>query len=315
MGLLFNGEWHDQWYDTKTHNGKFVRHESQFRNWITTDGSSDFPAEAGRYHLYVSLACPWAHRTLIMRALKGLESIITVDIVDPLMLENGWIFGPGSDSQQGADYLYQLYRHSQPDYTGRVTVPVLWDKQQQCIVNNESSDIIRLFNTAFNNAGAKGGDYYPLVLRREIDELNSWVYDTVNNGVYKAGFATTQTAYDIAVTALFTSLDSLEKRLTNQRYLLGNALTEADIRLFTTLIRFDPVYVSHFKCDHKRIADYPALSGYLRDIYQQEGIAATVNLDHIKHHYFCSHSLINPTGIIPTGPDFDLNKEHRREKL
>ncbi|SIT04990.1 glutathione S-transferase family protein [Neptunomonas antarctica] len=315
MGLLINGEWHDQWYDTKTHNGEFIRNESQFRNRITADGSSDFPAEAGRYHLYVSLACPWAHRTLIMRALKGLESLITVDVVDPLMLENGWSFGSDSDSQQGTDYLYQVYRHNQPDYTGRVTVPVLWDKQQQCIVNNESADIIRLFNTAFNDVGANDADYYPLALRQEIDELNRWIYDTVNNGVYKAGFATTQTAYDKAVTALFTSLDTLEERLTKQRYLQGKDLTEADIRLFTTLIRFDPVYVSHFKCDHKRIADYPALAGYLRDIYQQDGVAATVNLDHIKQHYFCSHTMINPTGIIPTGPEFDLNKIHGRDKL
>lgn len=324
MGLLINGTWHDQWYDTKTHEGEFVRNESLFRHWITTDGSSDFPAEAGRYHLYVSLACPWAHRTLVMRALKKLENLISVDIVHPLMRENGWTFSTetqakdteaNGDSQLNANYLYQLYTHENSDYTGRVTVPILWDKKQQRIVNNESADIIRMLNSAFDNLGATKNDYYPPALHTQIDAINSWIYDTVNNGVYKAGFATTQAAYDKAVTALFTSLDSLNERLCTQRYLLGDQMTEADVRLFTTLVRFDPVYVSHFKCDHKRIADYPALSGYLRDIYQTPGIAQTVNLDHIKQHYFCSHSMINPTGIIPVGPDYDFNAAHGRASL
>jgi putative glutathione S-transferase len=330
MGLLINGEWHDQWYDTKTNDGEFIRHESQFRHWITkqnsrintdyTNADAPFIAEAGRYHLYVSLACPWAHRTLIMRALKGLENIISVDIVHPLMQDNGWTFANDTsttigDSQLSSDYLYQLYTHEQPNYSGRVTVPVLWDKQQQRIVNNESSEIIRMFNSAFNDLGATQTDYYPSALRPEIDQLNSWIYDTVNNGVYRAGFATSQHAYDKAVTLLFAALDDLEERLSTQRYLLGNQLTEADIRLFTTLIRFDPVYVSHFKCDRKRIADYPALSGYVRDIYQINGIAETVNFDHIKQHYFTSHKMINPTGIIPVGPEFDLNAPHGRDTL
>ena len=319
MGLLINGKWHDQWYDTNAHKGEFVRNESQFRDWITNDGSSDFPAEAGRYHLYVSLACPWAHRTLIMRALKGLSSVITVDIVDPLMLENGWRFTKDSqanrDSQLSADFLYQVYTHDNPDYTGRVTVPILWDKKQQRIVNNESAEIIRMLNSAFTDLGATEVDYYPATLRSQIDELNSWIYDSVNNGVYKAGFATTQTAYEKAVAGVFSSLDRLDKRLTRQRYLLGKQVTEADIRLFTTLLRFDPVYVSHFKCDLKRIADYPALSGYLRDIYQTPGVAETVNFDHIKQHYFCSHTMINPTGIIPVGPAFDLHATHGRTSL
>ncbi len=319
MGLLINGEWHDQWYDTKTHKGEFVRHESQFRHRITADSTSDFPAEAGRYHLYVSLACPWAHRTLIMRALKGLQNIITVDVVHPLMQDNGWTFTTDKratgDSQLNADYLYQLYTKEKPDYTGRVTVPVLWDKQQQRIVNNESADIIRILNSAFAGTGATENNYYPPALRPQIDELNSWIYDTVNNGVYKAGFATTQTAYDKAVSSLFSSLERLDALLTTQRYLLGKQITEADIRLFTTLIRFDPVYVSHFKCDHKRIADYPALSGYLRDVYQTPGIAETVSLTHIKQHYFCSHTMINPTGIIPVGPVFDLSAAHGRTSL
>lgn len=319
MGLLIKGKWHDQWYDTKAHKGEFIRNESQFRDWITTDGSSDFPAEAGRYHLYVSLACPWAHRTLMMRALKGLASTITVDIVHPLMFENGWTFTKDAqakgDSQLSADYLYQVYTSDKPDYTGRVTVPILWDKKQQRIVNNESAEIIRMLNSAFTDLGAMKVDYYPAVLRSQIDELNNWIYDSVNNGVYKAGFATTQTAYEKAVTTLFASLDRLDERLTSQRYLLGKQMTEADIRLFTTLIRFDPVYVSHFKCDHKRIADYPALSGYLRDIYQTPGIAETVNFDHIKQHYFCSHTMLNPTGIIPVGPAFDLRAIHGRASL
>jgi putative glutathione S-transferase len=330
MGLLINGQWHDRWYDTTANDGEFIRHESQFRHWVTqqapalktdnTNAGTPFIAEAGRYHLYVSLACPWAHRTLMMRTLKGLEKVISVDIVHPLMQDNGWTCdndrsATTGDSQRSSDFLYQLYTHEQPTYSGRVTVPVLWDKQEQRIVNNESSEIIRMLNSAFDNVGATQTDYYPQALRADIDQLNSWIYDTINNGVYRAGFATSQQAYDMAVTLLFAALDDVEERLSTQRYLLGNQLTEADIRLFTTLIRFDPVYVSHFKCDRKRIADYPALSGYVRDIYQMDGIAETVDFDHIKEHYFTSHKMINPTGIVPVGPEFDLNAPHRRDIL
>lgn len=328
MGLLIDGVWHDRWYETKASGGKFVRSESQFRNWITTDGrpgpsgSGGFEAEAGRYHLYVSLACPWAHRTLIMRSLKGLEEMISVSVVDALMLEQGWTFnnpdarspaGSG-DTLYGLDYLHQVYSKAQPDYTGRVTVPVLWDKKQQTIVNNESSEIIRMLNSAFEHLGANKGDYYPQALQGEIEAVNEWVYPNVNNGVYRAGFATTQDAYDEAVEVLFDTLDELEEKLTKQRYLAGDQVTEADIRLFTTLVRFDPVYVSHFKCDRKMIAEYPALSGYLRELYQLPGVAETTNMEHIRHHYFVSHLMINPTGIIPVGPEFDLLAPHGREQ-
>lgn len=326
MGLLIEGKWHDQWYDTKSHKGKFVRRESQFRNWVTTDGSAGptgkpgFKAEPGRYHLYVSLACPWAHRTLIMRELKGLQELITVSAVHPLMLEQGWTFvsdmeGATGDEFYHSEYLHQIYSRSQPDYTGRVTVPILWDKQQSCIVNNESSEIIRMLNSAFDQCGAKPGNFYPQHLYEQIDEINAWVYDSVNNGVYRAGFATTQEAYDEAVNEVFDALDRLEVILGSQRYLTGSTLTEADIRLFTTLIRFDPVYVTHFKCDRKRISDYPALAGYLRELYQLQGVASTVNMEHIREHYYCSHRMINPNGIISTGPEFDLLAAHGREQL
>ncbi|MDI3324388.1 glutathione S-transferase family protein [Pontibacterium granulatum] len=329
MGLLIDGVWHDRWYETKSSGGKFVRSASQFRNWITPDGrpgpsgNGSFEAEAGRYHLYVSLACPWAHRTLIMRTLKGLEQMISVSVVDALMLDQGWTFnnpdasapaGSG-DTLYGLDYLHQVYSTAQPDYTGRVTVPVLWDKKQQTIVNNESSEIIRMLNSAFDHLGAKVGDYYPQALQSEIDAVNEWVYPNVNNGVYRAGFATSQAAYDEAVAALFNTLDELDEKLSKQRYLVGDQVTEADIRLFTTLVRFDPVYVSHFKCDHKMIAEYPALSRYLRELYQLPGVAETTNMEHIRHHYFASHLMINPTGIIPVGPEFDLLAPHGREQL
>lgn len=329
MGLLIEGVWHDRWYETKSSGGKFVRSESQFRNWITPDGhpgptgSGGFEAEAGRYHLYVSLACPWAHRTLIMRTLKGLEEMISVSVVDALMLEQGWTFnnpdenspaGTG-DTLYGLEYLHQVYSKAQPDYTGRVTVPVLWDKKQQTIVNNESSEIIRMLNSAFDHLGAKDGDYYPQTLQGEIDAVNDWIYPNINNGVYRAGFATSQAAYDEAVEVLFAALDKAEERLSQQRYLAGNQITEADIRLFTTLVRFDPVYVSHFKCDRKMIAEYPALSGYLRELYQLPGVAETTNIEHIRHHYFASHLMINPTGIIPVGPEFNLMAPHGREQL
>ncbi|WP_415892268.1 glutathione S-transferase family protein [Neptuniibacter sp. PT8_73] len=326
MGLLIDGQWHDQWYDTKSNKGEFVRNESQFRNWVTKDGSAGptgkagFKAETGRYHLYVSLACPWAHRTLVMRELKGLTDHISVDVVHPLMFEHGWSFesdfaASTGDSLFGHNYLHQVYTQAEPNYSGRVTVPVLWDKQTHTIVNNESSEIIRMLNSAFDDIGAKAGDFYPEVLRSQIDEVNTWVYDKVNNGVYRAGFATSQTAYDAAVVELFTALDQLEERLSQQRFLVGNQFTEADLRLFTTLVRFDPVYVTHFKCDLRRIADYPALSGYLREIYQMANIAETVDMDHIRHHYYRSHRTINPTGVISVGPAFDLTAPHGREAL
>lgn len=326
MGLLIDGQWHDQWYDTKSNKGEFVRNESQFRNWVTKDGSAGpsgkagFKAEAGRYHLYVSLACPWAHRTLIMRELKGLTDYISVDVVHPLMFEHGWTFASDfaastGDSLFGHDYLHQVYTQAEPNYSGRVTVPVLWDKQTNTIVNNESSEIIRMLNSAFDDIGANVGDFYPEFLSAQIDEVNSWVYDKVNNGVYRAGFATSQTAYDAAVVELFTALDQLEERLSQKRFLVGDYFTEADLRLFTTLVRFDPVYVTHFKCDLRRIADYRALSGYLREIYQMANIAETVDMDHIRHHYYRSHRTINPTGVISVGPEFDLNAPHGREAL
>ncbi|WP_299177722.1 glutathione S-transferase family protein [uncultured Neptuniibacter sp.] len=326
MGLLIEGKWHDQWYDTKSHKGEFIRSESQFRHWVTPDGSAGptgeegFKAEAGRYHLYVSLACPWAHRALIMRELKGLQDLISVSVVHPLMLEQGWTFASDSpaatgDLLYGYSYLHQLYTRSQPDYTGRVTVPVLWDKQKQTIVNNESSEIIRMLNSAFNRCGANAADLYPTHLQEKIDHLNSWIYDSINNGVYRVGFATSQQAYDSAVETLFSSLEKLEQKLSEQRYLAGDQMTEADIRLFTTLVRFDPVYVTHFKCDRKRISDYPSLSGYLRELYQIPGIAESVNMTHIREHYYRSHPMLNPQGIISTGPEFDLNAAHGREIL
>ena len=326
MGLLVKGKWQDKWYDTDSTGGHFERSAAQFRNWITADGSAGpdgkggFKAEAGRYHLYVSLACPWAHRTLILRELKGLQQMIGVSVVNPLMLEHGWPLNsdfPGAtgDDLYGLNLLYELYLKADPDYSGRVTVPVLWDKQQQTIVSNESADIIRMFNSAFDGISARSGDYYPAALREEIDQINERVYDRVNNGVYKAGFATRQQAYEQAVQELFAELDWLEDRLAKQRYLTGEQITEADWRLFTTLVRFDPVYVGHFKCNLRRIADYPALSNYLRDLYQQPGIADTVDLMHIKHHYYRSHPTINPSRVVPVGPEIDHKAPHNRAAL
>lgn len=326
MGLLVKGQWRDQWYDTKSTGGKFVRKPSQFRSWLTADGSagssgvSGFKAEAGRYHLYVSYACPWAHRTLIFRELKGLQDKISVNVVHPIMGGEGWTFDdsyPGAtrDPVNHADKLYEIYLRADPGYTGRVTVPVLWDKQRGMIVNNESSEIIRMFNSAFDAIGAKPGDYYPQQLRPEIDALNDRIYGTVNNGVYKAGFATSQDAHEEAVIPLFETLEWLEERLDRSRYLLGSTVTEADWRLFTTLVRFDAVYVGHFKCNLKRIADYPNLSGYVRDLYQQPGIAATVRLDHIKAHYYGSHNTINPTRVVPLGPQIDYSAPQDRSQL
>ena len=325
MGLLVKGQWQDQWYDTASSGGRFVRKDAAFRNWITPDGAAGasgkagFKAEAGRYHLYVGLACPWAHRTMIVRALKGLEGMISVSVVNWLMLENGWTFadGPGvvPDPINGAQFLHQVYTAADPDYTGRVTVPIFWDKQQATIVNNESSEIIRMLNSAFDGLGARPGDFYPPALRAEIDEINARVYDTLNNGVYKAGFATTQQAYEEAVLPLFDTLGWLEGRLSSRRFLTGDTLTEADIRLFTTLIRFDAVYVGHFKCNLRRIADYPNLSGYTRELYQLRGIPSTVNFDHIKRHYYESHRGVNPTGIVPLGPQHDFTSPHDRARL
>ncbi len=319
MGLLVDGVWHDRWYDTKETGGRFVRKDAAYRNWVTPDGApgpsgeGGFPAESGRYHLYVSLACPWAHRTLIVRALKGLDEAISVSVVDPHMGRDGWVFGDspgaGPDTVNGATRLYEVYLKADPHYTGRVTVPVLWDKVRGTIVSNESAEIIRMLNGAFGGAGP---DLYPADLAPEIDALNARVYDRVNNGVYKAGFATRQDAYEEAVTALFEELDALDARLDRSRYLMGDRLTEADIRLFTTLVRFDPVYVGHFKCNLRRIADYPNLAPYTRDLYQIPGIAPTVNLTHIKRHYYESHPTINPTGIVPVGPVLDYEAPHGR---
>ncbi|HWU62776.1 MAG TPA: glutathione S-transferase family protein [Ensifer sp.] len=322
MGMLIEGVWHDVWYDTKETRGHFKRQESRFRNYVTADGSAGptgeggFKAEAGRYHLYVSLACPWAHRTLIFRKLKKLEDLISVSIVDPYMLENGWEFkglnGGTKDDLFGSDYLWQVYTRADPNYSGRVTVPVLWDKQKNTIVSNESAEIIRMFNTAFNGLTGSTDDFYPEDLRKEIDGLNAEIYDKVNNGVYKCGFATTQEAYESHIGPLFDMLDTLEARLSKSRYLFGDRMTEADWRLFTTLVRFDPVYVGHFKCNIRRIADYPNLWGYLKDLYQHPGVADTVDFYHIKQHYYGSHRMINPTGIVPSGPVMDLTSPHGR---
>jgi putative glutathione S-transferase len=325
MGVLVDGVWHDKWYDTRSTGGRFVRTDARFRNWITADGApgptgeGGFKAEPGRYHLYVSLACPWANRTLIFRALKGLEDMIGFSVTHWLMAENGWTFAPGEgvvpDTVNGASCIHQLYTKADPRYSGRATVPVLWDKERSTIVNNESSEIIRMLNSAFDGVGAKAGDYYPEPLRAEIDALNARIYDTVNNGVYKSGFSTTQEAYEAAVVPLFETLDWLEQRLRHRRFLMGPEPTEADWRLFTTLVRFDPVYVGHFKCNIRRLADYPDLFGYTRDLYQWPGVRATVNFGHIKRHYYMSHTRINPTGIVPVGPVIDFDTPHGRERL
>ncbi len=321
MGLLVKGKWSDQWYDTKSHNGEFVRQESRFRHWITADGQAGssgeggFPAESGRYHLYVSLACPWAHRTLIFRILKGLEDFVTVSIVEPLMMEEGWVFNEPGDGLYGLHTLHEIYILANSNYTGRVTVPVLWDKQRQTIVSNESAEIIRMFNSAFNHLTENYEDYYPVALQAEIDQLNERIYHAVNNGVYRAGFSTTQAAYEKAFVELFDTLDWLEQRLSKQRYLTGNTITEADWRLFTTLLRFDAVYYGHFKTNLRRIEEYHNLSGYLRDLYQQTGVAETVDMDYIKTHYYGSHRTINPTGIVPAGPLIDFTRPHHRQNL
>lgn len=313
MGYLKNGEWHDEWAHNDEDSGEFERDESAFRSWITPDGSpgptgeGGFPAEAGRYRLYISLACPWAHRANAVRHLKGLTDAIELNVVHWLMKDGGWSFRDGEcvtgDPAIGADNLHQLYSHAKPDYSGHVTVPVLWDTQTETIVNNESADIMRMLGSAFDGCGANDLDLYPEDHRDEIDALNERIYDAVNNGVYKAGFATTQEAYDKAVKPLFAMLDELEDRLDGRDWLVGDSLSETDIRLWTTLIRFDPVYHTHFKCNIRRIADYPNLAAFTRRIYDLDGIAETVNFRHIKHHYYESHERINPHGIVPAGPE------------
>lgn len=310
MGLLVNGQWQDQQHGSKSSDGRFVRQDAAFRNRVTADGASGFAAERGRYHLYVSLACPWAHRTLIFRTLKGLEDVISLSVVDPYMGDQGWSFSNGPDCIPDpihhAQYLYEIYVHANPRYTGRVTVPVLWDKQAATIVNNESAEIIRMLNVEFNALGKADLDFYPQPLRGEIAAINDLVYPNINNGVYRCGFATTQAAYEEAFTSLFAALDTIEARLGQEPYLVGGRLTEADWRLFTTLVRFDAVYYSHFKCNLRRIADYPHLSRYLRKLYYVPGVADTVNLTHIKRHYYESHTSINPTGIVPVGPALEF---------
>lgn len=325
MGMLIKGVWHDVWYDTDATGGEFVRTDAQFRNWVTPDGSpgpsgeGGFPARAGRYHLYVSLACPWAHRTLIVRRLKGLEELIGVSVVNPLMASEGWTFEPGpgvvADPVAGATRLHAVYTRARPDYSGRVTVPVLWDLERDTIVSNESSEIVRMLGSAFDGIGARPLDLAPADLLPAIDEINDLVYDKVNNGVYKAGFATDQAVYEREVAALFEALDALERRLAGQRYLTGPRITEADWRLFTTLLRFDAVYHGHFKCNLRRIVDYPNLSGFLRELYQWPGVRDTVDFDHIKQHYYRSHDTINPNGIVPLGPVLDLDAAPGRGHL
>jgi glutathionyl-hydroquinone reductase len=325
LGLLLDGRWIDRLPDDGASDGRFKRQDSAIRNWITPDGApgptggGGFRAEPSRYHLYVSLACPWAHRTLIFRVLKGLEKALSVSVVHWFMGEQGWSFedGPGviADPLGGARYLHEVYVRSDPAYTGRVTVPVLWDKQRDTIVSNESAEIIRMLNSAFDASGAAPGDFYPAELRDVIDTFNARIYATVNNGVYKAGFATTQAAYEEAVRPLFETLDMLETHLATNRYLCGDRLTEADWRLFTTLARFDPVYSGHFKCNLRRLVDYPNLWGFTRELYQRPGIAGTTNFTHIKRHYYQSHRSINPTGIVPVGPELDFLLPHGREHL
>jgi glutathionyl-hydroquinone reductase len=325
MGLLVDGAWQDEQHSTRTPGGRFVRPTTRFRNWVTQDGSpgstgeGGFAAARGRYHLYVALPCPWAHRTVIMRMLKGLEDVVSMSVLEPLYGPHGWRFGtsPGTspDSVNGASELAEIYLRADPRYTGRVSVPALWDKERRTIVNNESAEIIRMLNGAFGRFTNVRTDYYPPSLREEIDRVNALVYENVNNGVYRAGFATAQEAYEEAFHAMFGALDELERRLSRQRYLVGGDITEADWRLFTTLVRFDAVYYSHFKCNLRRIIDYPNLSNYLRDLYQQGGVAATVNMDHIKRHYYGSQRHVNPTGIVPLGPQLDFLAPHDRGRF
>jgi putative glutathione S-transferase len=322
-GMLVDGVWKTGWHDTKSTGGRFKRTEPKFRNWVTPDGSAGpsgsggFAAARGRYHLYVSLACPWAHRTAVFRKLKGLEDVISMTEVEPVMGEQGWKFGPDADEDtvNGKEHLNQVYLLVDPRYTGRVSVPLLWDKERRTIVSNESPEIIRMLNSAFDAFTNNRTDYYPAELRGEIDALNALVFNNVNNGVYRCGFASTQEAYEEAFLDLFGTLDQIEERLSRQRYLAGARLTEADWRLFTTILRFDAVYYSHFKCNLRRIADYPNLSNYLRELYQVPGVAATVNMDHIKRHYYISMRNINPSGSVPLGPALDFEAPHDRRRL
>ena len=323
MGVLVDGVWQEQPRETK--DGRFQRPASKIRNWVTPDGSpgpsgeAGFAAEAGRYHLYVSLACPWAHRTVIFRKLKKLEDVISLSVVAPYMGKDGWTFdtanGSTGDAVNGKSKLSEIYLISDARYSGRVSVPVLWDKKRRTIVNNESPEIIRMLNSAFDAFTSVKTDYYPPALRAEIDRVNDLVYPNINNGVYRSGFATTQAAYEEAFRALFDALDEVEQRLAQHRYLAGNTLTEADWRLFTTLVRFDAVYYSHFKCNWRRIADYPNLSNYLRDLYQVPGVAETTSLDQIKRHYYSSMPTLNPSGIVPVGPELDFTAPHDRAKF
>jgi putative glutathione S-transferase len=325
MGQLVEGVWQDEQHADRTPAGRFVRPTTRFRNWVTEDssagptGTGGFPAARGRYHLYVSLACPWAHRTLIMRSLKGLEEVVSISVTEPLYGPHGWRFGdsPGTipDGVNGASELAEIYLRADPKYTGRVSVPTLWDKERRTIVNNESAEIIRMLNGAFGRFTNVRTDYHPERLRAEIDRINTLTYENINNGVYRAGFATAQDAYEDAFRALFAALEEIEARLGRQRYLVGGDITEADWRLFPTLVRFDAVYYSHFKCNLRRIVDYPNLSNYLRDLYQQPGIAATVNMDHIKRHYYGSQRHVNPTGIVPLGPQLDFLAPHDRGRF
>jgi len=326
MGKLIDGVWHTAGYKQDEHGGRFVRQESSFRNWVTADGSpgpsgeGGFAAESGRYHLYVSHACPWAHRTLIMRRLKELEPHISLSVVHPLMKEDGWTFrddfdGATGDTLMGKDFLREVYVAADPQATTRVTVPVLWDKERQTIVSNESAEVLRMLNSAFDRITGNVDDYYPEALRPEIDAVNERVYHAINNGVYKAGFATSQEAYEEEVTELFEALDEMEDRLAKSRYLAGERITEADWRLFTTLIRFDPVYQGHFKCNIRCLREYPNLWGFMLELYQWPGVSGVTRLDHIKYHYYASHEPVNPTGIVPLGPELDLSAPHGRERL
>ena len=323
MGLLLNGAWQED--ISRTKEGRFIRPAPIFRNFVTRDGSpgpsgeGGFAAEAGRYHLYISLACPWAHRTLIFRALKKLESAVSVSITEPLYGKTGWEFGTArsgtSDTVNGKTTLAEIYLLADPRYTGRVSVPVLWDKKRRTIVNNESSEIIRMLNSAFDAFTDERTDYYPAQLRGEIDAVNDVIYTNINNGVYRTGFATSQEAYEEAAYGIFDTLDKIEERMSRQRFLTGRHLTEADWRLFTTLVRFDTVYYSHFKCNLRRIADYPNLWNYTRDLYQVPGVAETISIDHIKRHYYGSQHQVNPTGIVPIGPQIDFTAPHDRHRF
>jgi putative glutathione S-transferase len=329
MGLLVEGKWVDRWYDTRKNDGRFVRSRAAFRNWITADGSpgpsgeGGFAAASGRYQLYISHACPWAHRALIFRHLMGLDEHIGLSVVHHFMGDQGWTFEPGDgvipDPVMNAEKYYELYLRAMPDYSGRVTVPLLWDKERDTIVSNESSEIIRMFNGAFRDIatplGGPGIDFWPEDLREAMEPINDRVYHAINNGVYKSGFATTQAAYEEAVNEVFAALDEMEERLAKQRYLMGDRLTEADWRLFTTLVRFDPVYYSHFKCSKRTLREYPNLWAFTRELYQYPGVAPTVRIDHIREHYFRSHESINPLRILPLAPELDFDEPHGRESL